>query len=132
MIGNRLFAFAAAAAFAGAAALAMLVSPEPALAAKFDGNWSMLVVTTQGHCGKIKVGMGISHGRIYSTSGKFAFHRIQLAGRVTGSGQAKINAVAGRRKAQGIGRFNGAKASGKWTGTGPSGICSGIWTAGRA
>ena len=92
----------------------------------------MLVVTTNGHCGKVNVGMGISKGRIYSTRGKFAAHKIQLAGHVSGSGYAKINAVAGPRKAQGIGRFVRSKASGKWNGTGPSGVCSGIWTAVRA
>jgi hypothetical protein len=119
-------------ALALSAALAVVCAAPPAIAASFDGNWSMLVVTTNGHCGKVNVGMGISHGRIYATRGKFAAHRIQLAGRVSTSGYAKINAVAGPRKAQGIGQFRGSKASGKWNGTGPSGVCSGIWTAVRA
>jgi hypothetical protein len=47
-------------------------------------------------------------------------------------GKTKINGVAGPRQAKGIGRFTKAKGSGKWDGTGPSGVCSGIWTAVRA
>jgi hypothetical protein len=124
MTGNRILVLALPAAVA-------LICSTAAIAAPFDGNWRMVVVTTNGHCGKVGVGMGISNGRIYSTSGKFAMHRIQLAGHVSASGQAKINAVAGPRQAQGIGRFVRSKAAGKWAGTGPSGVCSGIWSAVR-
>jgi hypothetical protein len=42
-----------------------------------------------------------------------------------------MNAVAGPRTAHGIGRFVRLRGGGKWTGTGPSGVCSGIWTAMR-
>ena len=59
----------------------------PRLAAQFDGNWRMVAVTTRGHCGKIPMGLGISHGRIYSTGGSFVSHPIQLGGRVSASGQ---------------------------------------------
>jgi hypothetical protein len=126
MIGNRMRAFALS------TALVIICSAPPAIAAPFDGNWSMVAMTTSGHCGKIKIGLGISRGRIYSTSGKFAFHPIQLAGRVSASGQAKMNAVAGPRKAQGIGRFVRSRGSGTWAGTGPSGLCSGVWSAIRS
>jgi hypothetical protein len=95
MIGNRMCAFALSTAFA------ILYSAPPAIAAQFDGNWSMLAVTTRGHCGRIPIGLGISHGRIYSTGGSFAFHHIQLGGRVSASGQVRINAVAGPRIAHG-------------------------------
>lgn len=126
MIANRLFAFALAAAFA------LFASVPPAAAATFDGNWTMLAVTTNGHCGVIKVGMGIDHGRIHATGGRFVFHRIQLTGRVSGSGQALITAVAGPRIAKGSGRFSRGRATGKWSGTGPSGVCTGVWSASRA
>jgi hypothetical protein len=126
MIGNRLCAFALLTAFA------IVCAAPPASAASFDGNWNMLAVTTNGHCGKIKIGLGIDRGRIYSTGGKFVFRKLQLAGRVSTSGQAKINAVAGPRVAKGTGRFNRSKGSGTWSGTGPSGLCSGVWTALRS
>ena len=126
MIGNRISAFALAAAFA------ILGFAPPAMAAPYDGSWTMIVMTTNGHCGTIKVGLAISAGKISSTSGKFVIRPIKVAGIVSGSGATKMNAVAGPRKAQGIGRFNGSRASGKWNGTRPSGVCSGVWTATRA
>jgi hypothetical protein len=126
MIANRLCAFTLATAFAVFCAVPL------ATAATFDGNWNMLAVTTNGHCGVIKIGMGINHGRIYSTGGRFVMHRIQLAGRVSGSGQALITAVAGPRIAKGSGRFVRTRATGTWSGTGPSGVCTGVWSAVRA
>jgi hypothetical protein len=123
MIGNRTRAFALSTAFA------IISFAPPASAAQFDGNWNMLAVTTSGHCGRIPIGLGISHGRISSTGGRFARHPIQLAGRVSSSGQVRMNAVAGPRSASGTGRFNRVQGSGTWVGTGPSGICSGVWTA---
>ena len=67
MIGNRHCAFALATVFT------IICSIAPANAAQFDGNWSMVAVTTSGHCGQIPIGLGISRGRIYSTGGLFRF-----------------------------------------------------------
>jgi hypothetical protein len=55
-----------------------------------------------------------------------------LAGRVSASGQARINAEAGPRVAHGTGRFNRSRGTGTWAGTGPSGLCSGVWSATRS
>ena len=126
MIGNRLRAFALS------TAIAILCSAPPALAAPFDGAWNMVLVTTNGHCGVIKIGLAISGNRISSTSGKFVMHKIKVAGLISGSGQTKLNGVAGPRQAVGTGRFTRSKGVGKWNGTGPSGVCSGVWTAARS
>jgi hypothetical protein len=126
MIGNRMSGLALSTAFA------ILCFAQPAKAAHFDGNWNMVAVTTSGHCGRIPIGMGISRGRIYSTGGSFAFYPIQLGGLVSGSGQVRMTAVAGPRIAHGTGRFNRFQGSGTWAGTGPSGLCSGVWTAVRS
>jgi hypothetical protein len=130
MIGNRMRTIALASAFA------IVCSAPPAIAAKtaakFDGNWRMVLETTSGHCGVINIGMAVNGGHISATSGKFVTHRIFLAGLISGSGATKINGVAGPRQAQGIGRFTSSKGSGKWNGTGPSGLCSGVWSAVRA
>ena len=64
--------------------------------------------------------------QISATSGKFVMHKIALAGRIAGSGATKINGVAGPRQAVGTGKFTPAMGSGKWNGTGPSGVCSGV------
>ena len=123
MTANRLCALALA------TAIAILCAVSTAFAAPFDGSWSMLVVTTKGHCGKIPVGLGIKGGRMYSTRGSFVFHPIQLSGRVSASGQVKLVGVAGPRIAHGTGRFSRSEGRGIWTGTGPSGVCSGVWSA---
>lgn len=126
MISNRMCAFALS------AASAIFCSAPPASAAKFDGNWSMTAVTTRGHCGTIPIGMEINGGRIYSTGGSFAFYSIQLGGRVSASGQVQLKAVAGPRIAHGTGRFSQVRGSGTWAGRGPSGLCSGVWSANRS
>jgi hypothetical protein len=110
MIGNRTRVFALSTAFV------ILCFTPAAIAAQFDGNWNMVAVTTSGHCGRIPIGLEISHGRIYSTGGRFAGHGIQLAGRVSASGQVRMNAVAGPRLARGTGRSNRVQGSGTWAG----------------
>ena len=122
MIANRISALALSTAFA------VICSAPPAIAAH-EGNWLMVAVTKNGHCGQINIGLGIKSGRIYSTGGSFARYPIQVDGSVSASGQARINAVAGPRIAHGTGRFNTYRGSGTWTGSGPSGVCSGVWTA---
>lgn len=123
MTGNRIGAVAVA------AALALLGAAQPASAAPYDGAWKMSLVTTDGHCGVISVGLAIQGGHIQATSGKFVFRPIKLAGQVSGSGQARMNGVAGPRQAVGTGRFTRVSGKGKWNGTGPSGVCSGYWVA---
>ena len=105
--------------------------PVPALAANFDGNWSMVAETTRGHCGTIELGLAIDRGRINSTAGSFAFYPIRLGGRVSASGQVRMSAVAGPRTAHGTGRLGASRGSGTWAGRGPSGLCSGVWSASR-
>jgi hypothetical protein len=126
MIGNRNFAFALA------TASALVCSALPASAGKFDGSWNMTAVTTRGHCGVVPIGMGIKGGRIYSTGGSFAFYPIRLGGSVSASGSVSLKAISGPRTARGTGRFNRVRASGTWHGKGPSGLCSGTWSAERS
>jgi hypothetical protein len=109
-------------------AFAIVCSAAPAIAAR-NGNWLMVAVTTRGHCGKINIGLGIRNGQISSTGGSFVSHPIEVDGRISASGQARITAVAGPRIAHGAGRFSTFQGSGTWNGTGPSGVCSGVWTA---
>jgi hypothetical protein len=126
MIGNRMCTIALS------AASAIICSAPPAIAANVDGNWSMVAETTRGHCGTIDMGLGINRGRIYSTGGSFAFYPIRLGGRVSASGHVRLNAVAGPRTAHGTGRFGRFRGSGTWAGRGPSGLCSGVWSANRS
>ena len=118
MIGNRIRAFALSTAFA------IICFAPPAIAAQFDGNWSMVAVTTSGHCGEIPIDVGISRGRIYSTGGSsfgtaFADYPIQLVGRVTAGGQVRMNAVAGPRRPRGPEGSIGFGAAGRGPVLGP-------------
>jgi hypothetical protein len=123
---NRMFASAGL-----LAAVALISLAAPAHANRYDGNWTMIAQTTRGHCGVIQVGLGIQRGRIFATSGSFAFYPISIGGRVSSGGSATLKAITGPRTAYGTGRFKGAAAQGTWRGKGPSGLCSGVWSAKR-
>ena len=125
MIGNHMRSLALATAFA------TLCFAAPALASPFDGSWKMVLTTTNGHCGVIDIGVAVTGGHITATSGRFVTHKIFLNGLIWGSGTTKINGVAGPRQAVGTGKFTNVKGGGKWNGTGPSGVCSGVWVADR-
>lgn len=125
MVGKHFISLA----LAGVITIAM--SASPSAASRFDGKWSMVAVTTRGHCGVIPMGLEISRGRIHSTGGSFAFHPIQIGGTVLRNGQVRMKAVAGPRLANGTGRFGMNDGKGTWTGRGPSGLCSGVWNASR-
>ena len=92
----------------------------------------MVLVTTNGHCGVINIGMAVNGGHIAATSGKFVMHKVALAGLISGSGQTKIMAWLARARPLGPTPHEGEGRVGKWNGTGPSGVCSGVWTAVRA
>jgi hypothetical protein len=74
MIRNRMRAFVLSTAFA------ILGFTVPATASPFDGSWRMVLVTTNGHCGVINIGVAINGGHISATSGKFVAHPIALNG----------------------------------------------------
>jgi hypothetical protein len=117
---------------AGLTALTILGSLGSANAARYDGSWNMIAQTTRGHCGVISISFGVERGRSSSTGGSFAFYPINLDGRVTSGGRVKMRAIAGPRTAYGVGRFGAGRAEGTWQGRGPSGLCSGVWSASRS
>src|SRR5262245_37033119 len=126
MISNRicLIALTAASAIVGSAA--------SAIAAPFDGNWSVVAQTTRGHCESIRFGLGISGGHISSAGGSYGGYAARFGGRVSRSGYVQVSAAAGPRTAYGTGRLGQYQGGGTWTGRGPSGVCSGVWSAFRS
>ena len=124
MIGNRICAMALA------AASATICSTPSAFASPFDGNWSVVAQTTQSHCGSIQFGLAINRGQLYSASGYYVGgYPAQLGGSVSPSGYVQATAVAGPRIAHAAGRLWRFQGSGTWAGSGPSGVCSGVWNA---
>src|SRR4030095_8548411 len=90
MIGNRICAVALA------AASATICSTPSAIAASFDGNWSVVAKTTQVYCGSVQFALSINRARLYSVSGYYVFgYPAQLDGRVSPSGYVQANGVAG-------------------------------------
>src|SRR5262245_13894787 len=124
LLGNRISLVALA------AASATLCTIPSATASPFDGNWTVLAQTTEGHCGSMQFGLAINRGQLSSASGYYVFgYPAQLGGRVSPSGYVDANGVAGPRTVHATGRLRRFQGSGTWAGSGPSGVCSGVWNA---
>src|SRR5262245_8489820 len=99
MIDNRICAIAIG------AVSATVCSTPSAIASPFDGNWSVVAQTTQGHCGSMQFALSINRGRLYSGSGYYVFgYPAQLDGRVSPSGYLQAHGVAGPRTTHAAGR----------------------------
>lgn len=111
---------------AAVATVAALSSAAPASAAKFDGNWSVLIVTQKGPCDQAyRYGLSIRNGVvIYEGSAP-----VNVTGRVSANGGVSVRLWAGSQSANGTGRLSGGSGRGTWSGVGSSGRCSGYWTA---
>jgi hypothetical protein len=128
MIGHRKCVFALAGALAAMSVSAVFSS---ATAASFNGSWTLVAQTTNGHCGVSQFDITISRGQVQYPGGVLMGFPAGLGGTVAPSGQTRLKLVAGPRQATGTGRIGQAQGSGTWSGTGPSGTCSGVWTATR-
>jgi len=118
--GNRLarsFAFALVAASATLAA-----STSNAAAPRFDGLWSVSIVTEKGDCDRgYRYPIRISHGTLVN-GGSDPF---TISGRVAPSGAITVKVSHGDKSATGSGRLAGNEGEGHWSG----GACSGTWSA---
>lgn len=128
MVCHRMRVFVLAGAFAAASMSAVFSS---ATAASFNGSWTLVAQTTNGHCGHSYFDITISKGQVHYPGGVLMGFPAGLGGTVAPSGQTRLKLVAGPRVAIGTGRLGQAQGSGTWSGAGPSGTCSGVWTATR-
>ena len=115
------------------AAVALTVSgaAPSAIAASFDGVWSLLVVSPD-HCGTTRWNLAIRGGQVnYPDGYALGGYPVYMAGRVSPSGVIRVNVAAGPRYASGAGRLGKFQGSGRWAGQGPSGTCAGVWIATR-
>lgn len=96
--------------------------PAAAHAASFDGNWSILAVTTSGSCDKAyRFPVTVSGGTV-TYAGSAA---TQASGRIDASGRVRVAFNRGAQKLDASGAARGAAGSGKWQ----SKSCAGTWTA---
>lgn len=95
-------------------------------AASFDGPWSVLVVTKSGPCDQsYRYGVMIRGGYVSYLGGG----NVSVSGRVSPSGQVSVSVSTGGQSAHGSGRLSDGRGGGTWRGQGPSGNCSGVWSA---
>ncbi len=91
---------------------------------RFDGLWSVSIVTTKGDCiASYRYPMLIANG-VLANGGALA---LDVRGRVAPSGNITVRVSSGEKKAIGFGRLAGNSGSGRWSGS----SCSGSWTAER-
>lgn len=124
MTPTRFFINGVAAAVVAAAA--MSASVPSALAASFDGNWSVLIVTQRGPCDSAyRYGLSIQNGVVFYQGSA----PVNVSGRVSGNGSVSVRVWAGSQSASGSGRLARGSGRGTWRGVGSAGTCSGYWTA---
>jgi hypothetical protein len=110
-----------------AAFVCTLSSPSPALAAPFDGSWSVLIVTKSGPCDQsYRYGVTITNGAISGAGGT------SIIGRVTQNGSVSVSVSGAQGSAHASGKLSRNSGSGSWNGRGASDACSGTWSAQRS
>lgn len=92
----------------------------------FDGNWSVLIITTKGDCDRgYRYPVRIVNGKVgYAGEASFT-----VKGDVDDKGAITVTVARGDQYARGSGTLSGASGSGAWKTGG--GECSGEWTAER-
>jgi hypothetical protein len=114
------------------AATAILTAPlataGTAIAASYDGLWSVLIITQAGSCdAAYSYPFRVAGGRI-SSAGSF-----DISGRVSGGGAVQVRISAGGSVANGTGTLgSGGSGAGRWTAKLSGGNCSGRWQATRS
>jgi hypothetical protein len=91
---------------------------------RYDGLWSVSIVTEKGDCDPgYRYPIRISNGTL-ANAGDTTF---TITGKVAGTGAVTVTVNAAGRSATGSGRLAGNIGTGSWSG----GACSGSWTAER-
>jgi hypothetical protein len=91
---------------------------------RYDGLWSVSIVTERGDCDRgYRYPIRITNGRL-ANAGDSGF---TIAGMVGPTGLVSVIVSHGNASARGVGRLTGSLGSGSWR----SASCSGSWTAER-
>jgi hypothetical protein len=118
-------AIAAAIAIASAIVASAIIASTASFAVpRYDGLWSVSIVTEKGDCDRgYRYPIRIANG-LLANAGDSPF---TITGRVGGAGAITVTVSGGGRSATGSGRLAGNMGMGSWIG----GSCSGSWTAER-
>jgi hypothetical protein len=105
-------------------ATAIVASTASFAVPRYDGLWSVSIVTEKGDCDPgYRYPIRISNG-LLANAGDSVF---TITGRVGGAGTITVTVSGGGKSATGSGRLAGNIGTGSWAG----GACSGSWTAER-
>ena len=97
-----------------------------AAATRYDGRWSLSIVTQRGTCDTYNFPVVITNGNV-------TFPGLNKAkGRVNSKGGVRVTIAVTGKSASGSGRLSLGSGSGRWTGKSGDDRCSGTWTAQRA
>ena len=110
----------------GAATAALVLTPQAqAQTNRFDGNWSVEVVTEQGACDRAyRYPVIVQNGQA-RYGGPESFN---VNGRVQSNGSVSASISRGQDRANVSGRLSGTMGRGTWTTSGGR-VCSGYWNA---
>jgi len=116
---------------AGRVALCALIAASAALTTttsfavpRYDGLWSVSIVTETGDCDRgYRYPIRISNGRLVNAGDT----NFTITGSVAQTGAITVTVSAAGKSATGSGRLAGNIGGGSWTG----GSCAGSWTAER-
>jgi hypothetical protein len=101
-----------------------LASTASFAAPRYDGLWSVSIVTEKGDCDRgYRYPIRISNGQL-ANAGDTNF---SISGKVGETGSITVTVAAAGKSATGSGRLTADAGGGHWTG----GACSGTWTAER-
>jgi len=99
MVGHCIRGFV----LAGTFVAGILSVASSATAASFNGAWTLVAQTTNGHCGQSYFDITINKGEVHYPGGVLMGFPAGLGGTVAPSGQTRLKLVAGPRVAIGTG-----------------------------
>lgn len=90
----------------------------------FDGEWSVVIVTSRGDCERsYRAPITINNGSFINVG----VNMIDVSGNVRPDGRLTVRVSRGQKSAVGLGRLTATSGAGSWKG----GACAGTWTAVR-
>ncbi|HEY2526690.1 MAG TPA: hypothetical protein VGJ20_01890 [Xanthobacteraceae bacterium] len=111
----------------GLLAAALSTGPAAMASTRFDGIWSVLIITDAGNCDRgYRYALHIENGRIRYDDPSF-----DISGQVTARGEVRVIVRAGQQQAIGTGRLSAGYGTGHWSGHSTTAQCSGHWQAER-
>jgi hypothetical protein len=118
-------------AFLLSAAAVGMTAVAHAAVAKYDGLWSVLVVTESGECDRAyRYSLRINRGTL-KYEGDPGGIDVAVSGRVDDGGRVNVSVGRGQHSASGTGRLSTDHGAGTWRGKSPTAACSGRWEAER-